>query len=134
MAKFCPRKKTPWKKMLGQNYFADTKGQCFDFSSSNSLLLDHVLSTGGDDLSENIYKSNPTHRVPLLWLLPTCTISPRTREGSQWKHINKTPIPFYNQVLSSIPTYNKPQIEFHTIKWMKFIQNSVCTYHSNCCG
>jgi len=42
------------KKMLGQNYFADTKGQCFDFSSSNSLLLGHILSTSGDVLSKNI--------------------------------------------------------------------------------
>jgi hypothetical protein len=32
---------------LGQNHFAQPKLACFDFSSSNFLLLGHIPSTGG---------------------------------------------------------------------------------------
>jgi len=39
--------------MLSQNHFHGPNGHIFDFSSSNSSVQDHILSTVGDALSKN---------------------------------------------------------------------------------
>jgi hypothetical protein len=51
----------PWQNcamMLSQNKFSSAKPACFDFSSSNLVLQNHILSTAEDALSQQ-----PKHHV-----------------------------------------------------------------------
>jgi hypothetical protein len=58
----------PWQScamVLSQNKFSSAKRACFDFSSSNLVLQNHILSTAGDALSQQ-----PNHHV-----LHTCALN-----------------------------------------------------------